>query len=90
LEDVKVVSRKGYFPYFTGIDYISTPFADYSKFVEYVKLNKIEFVFLEHQTLRDFPFMERFLNNDTPEFIRLASKLDFTGHKLELYKLRKN
>lgn len=86
--DFTIVSRKGYFPYFADVNYISTPYSNYSKFLEYVKLNNVKFVFLEHQTLGDFPFMDNFVSGITPEFIKLDSRLDFMGHKLELYKLK--
>lgn len=89
LRDPKIVARKDYLAYYAGVEGISMPFADYDQLVTYCRLNQIDFVFLEHRWVIDFPFYDHFLTQaDRPHFELLLSEVDEYGHPVELYRFQ--
>lgn len=85
---VAVAARKGYLPYYSGTRNIITPFTDYNGLVNYLNLNNVTYLFLEHALLDRFPFIENFNEGSYGnDFLLLHETIDRQGRKYSLYKL---
>ena len=83
-----ISTRKGYFSYFAEENYIMIPYADYNKLVNYCKLNKINYLFLEHRFLSEYPFMKKFNERNTPEFRLIYRQKSSFGDVNEVYRFK--
>jgi hypothetical protein len=83
----RVATRKGYFTYFSASERVAMPYTSYERLVGYLALNHVDFLFLEHRELRDYPFLARFAEGRPgPEFERIYQGPDAMGNTLELYR----
>jgi len=82
-----ILSRHSHLSYFADGDFVFIPYTDYDGLVRYSILNNVDFLFLQYRYLDDFPFLERFKENNTPDFKKIFEKMDFRGEKIELYRI---
>jgi len=82
-----ILSRHSHLSYFADGDFVFIPYTDYDGLVRYSILNNVDFLFLQYRYLDDFPFLERFKENNTPDFKKIFEKMDFQGEKIELYRI---
>ncbi|MGH8567876.1 MAG: hypothetical protein ACREXU_07610, partial [Gammaproteobacteria bacterium] len=83
----RIAARKGYFTYFSDSERVAVPYADYERLVNYLAQNHVDFLFLEHRELEEYPFLPHFAaGRARPEFERLYQGQDAAGNTLELYR----
>ncbi|MGH8479733.1 MAG: ArnT family glycosyltransferase [Gammaproteobacteria bacterium] len=83
----RIAARTGYFTYFSDSKRVAVPYTDYQPLVDYLAQNHVDFLFLEHRELEDYPFLARFAEGHTgAEFERLYQGQDAAGDTLELYR----
>lgn len=85
-----ILSDTPYISFFADGDFVFMPYTDYDGLVRYSRLNDVDFVFLPYRFISEFPFLKRFIDNNTPDFIKIYKKRDFQGKNIELYRLIKN
>ncbi len=85
-----IAARKGYLAYFVGTDkYLPLPYADYNALVTYSALNEIDFLYLKHSLIENYPFLDTFESEGYKgDFERLYRGLDAQGKPVELYRLK--
>jgi hypothetical protein len=84
----KIVDRKTYLPFYAGIDSIPLPYTNYEGLVKYCRLNNVDFLFLRHNLINQFPFVSTFNDRSKiDEFELLYSEKDDYGLN-ELYQVR--
>lgn len=86
----RILSRKPHISYFADAEHVFTPYTDYDGLVRYAMLNEADFLFLQYHFLEDYPFLDRFREKDTPEFVMISERLDLQGEKTALYRVRTN
>lgn len=86
-------ARKGYLGYFaraSGVPLrtgVTIPHTDYDGLIEYLKLNEVDFVYIEYRNLSDRSFLHRFEAASPPAgFRRLYRGTDEHGNVTELYR----
>ena len=82
----KMVARKAYFPFYAGINNITTPYTDYKHLIKYIKLNHANYLFLEYDHLRNYPFIRDFDGKKTTDFVLLYSSSENGKNKIALYR----
>jgi hypothetical protein len=82
----KVAGRKGYLAYLANAPSAFLPYTDYAGLVEYCRFNRVGFVFIEYEELKDFPFLENFANRQTPAFELLYEGRSKLHGIFELYR----
>jgi hypothetical protein len=85
-----ILSRTSHISYFADGDFVFMPYTDYNGLVRYSISNNVDFVLLQYKFIGNYPFLKRFKNNNTPEFIKIYEIMDFQGNKIELYRLKKS
>jgi hypothetical protein len=85
-----ISSRHSHISYFADGDFVFLPYTDYDGLVRYSILNDVDFLFLQYRYISEYPFLNRFIENNTPEFVKILEKMDSQGKKIELYRLIKN
>lgn len=86
-----IVSRKSFLPYFTDSKQLSLPYADYEKLVTYCKLNKVDFLFLQHKLISTWPFFSQFINKKYfKNFTLIYNDKNKQGYKIDLYRYNKD
>jgi len=66
----------------------ATPYATYQALKTYCVLNSIDFVFLEHRLLKEYPFLQEFKKPVPPsEFQLLHRAQDAWGENIELFSI---
>lgn len=86
ITDPKLISRKSYFPFFAGAEPISLPYTNYPNLVEYIRLNHGNYLFLNYQHLKNYPFLDKFNKTNLPNFILLYDSPDSSTSKIKLYR----
>lgn len=85
-----VTSQRRVIEYFVDGKHYYLPYTDYEGLVKYCDLNNIDFIYLKYNRLKDYPFMNKFLNCETGSELNLIySGLDAFGDKIELYRFIK-
>jgi len=85
-KEITIISRKSYFPYYSGSRQVGLPFTTYEKLVKYARLNKVSFIYLQSKEIENYPYGNLFLENKAPEFKLVYSTQDKNGQKIFLYK----
>ena len=85
-----ILGRTPHIGFFADGDFVFMPYTDYNGLVRYSRLNDVDFVFLQYRFIGEFPFLERFIEINTPEFNKIFEKMDFQGEKIQLYQFIKN
>lgn len=81
-----ISARKGYLTYYTNAIRADVPYTDYKGLVRYSQLNKIDFLYLNYNLIRKFPFLETFKQGkDTQDFRLLYQGTGSLGQRIELY-----
>lgn len=86
ISDPMVVARKLYFPFYAGVDGIEIPFTDYNGLINYCKLRKANYVYLNSKELKTFPFLQVFDENKAADFDLIYEKTVNDNKKIELYR----
>lgn len=88
IENPRIVDRKMYLPFYSGMDAAPLPYTDYEGLVKYCSLNKVNFLFLRYNLIDKYPFVSRFHNKfKIDDFQLLYSERDSYGLN-ELYRVR--
>jgi len=87
-EELIIISRKNYFPYYAGNKRVDLPFTTYEKLVRYARLNKANYIYLQSNEIENYPYGPLFLKNKTPDFELVYSAKDKNGQKVFLYRLK--
>jgi hypothetical protein len=83
----KIIARKQYIAYYAEGERVLTPYTDYNGFVKYCKLNNADFLYLEHEPLFSYPFLEVFRGRKPhPDFILLHEKRDPYNNLIQLFR----
>lgn len=87
-----IVARKNYLSYFAAGSPVLLPYTDYEGLVTYSHLNNIDFLFLQHRLLTEYPFLEAFLKDSSPpdDFLLVYRRKDRYGQNIELYRFQKH
>jgi len=83
-----IISRKNYFPYYSGCKRVDLPFTTYDKLVGYAKLNKANYLYFQSTEIENYPYGQLFLDSNAPDFRLVYSTRDKNGQKVFLYKLK--
>lgn len=83
-----IISRKNYFPYYSGSKRVDLPYTTYEKLVRYAKLNKANYIYFQSNEIENYPYGQLFINNTVSDFILEYSAKDRIGQKIFLYKLK--
>ena len=85
-----IAAQRGYLSYFTNSRQVYLPFTDYEALVKYCTFHKIDFLFLKHSRVKNYPFIKRFIQEIPPiDFTLLYKNHDNTGKPIELYEFNK-
>jgi hypothetical protein len=85
-----VTAHKRYLSYYTDATHYYIPFSDYKGLMQYCYLNNVDFIYLKYKNLKNYPFIEKFLDNDIDSELQLLfSGTDAAGDKIELYKFNR-
>ncbi len=85
----RIAVRKGYFTYMADTTPIPLPYTDYDGLVRYCYLNGVDYIFLEYNVIREYPFLERFKKRETPDFQLLYASDNSVENHIELYRLKR-
>lgn len=88
----RLSARAGYLAYFADAQGLALPYADYDAFVKYCDLNEVDFVYLQHHRVGQFPLFERFREADFEDHFQLVYRgADTAGETFELFRrIRRN
>lgn len=82
----KVCSRRIHLRYYAGVEGIHLPYTDYEGLLRYLRLNGVDFLFLEYRFLSNRPFLRSFTNGEQHGDLELIDRqLDDYGRPVELY-----
>jgi len=84
----RMSARKQYLSYLSGMDNVPLPYTDLDKLISYLKLNRVDYVYLDYQLLEAYPFIHAFINGTAGNnFTRLWTSSEAGQLKAELYRL---
>jgi hypothetical protein len=87
LRSPNIAARKNYLAYYAGGNPFPTPYTTYEGLARYCHINNIDFLYLQHRLLRDYPFLAIFSgSNSAPHFSLLHQSKDHCGGNIELYR----
>jgi hypothetical protein len=90
IEAPSIAAQRGYLSYFTDSKQVYLPFADYEALLKYCTFHRIDFLFLKHSRVKNYPFFKTFLQESLPpDFSLLYRGLDARGKGIELYRFKK-
>lgn len=85
--DIIFSAQKRYLQLYSDAGIIFAPFTDYNGLINFLKLNNINYLFLNHYHVRNYPFLEQFLLEEyDSHFILIKEMTDGNGNVLSLYK----
>ena len=85
----RIAVRKAFFTYMAGAQRFFIPFADYQGLIKYCRLNDIDYLLLEDNLVKNYPFFASF-KGDLREFECLFRGVDDSGNSIRLYRFNKN
>ena len=86
-----ISAQRGYLSYFASGKQVFVPYTHYEGLVKYCHLNNVDFFYLKHSRLNNYPFFKAFFQNSPPpDFVLLYSGVDAYGGKIELYRFQGN
>ncbi len=81
-----IVAHTGYLAYFTNSRQVYYAYAELSPFLNYVELNHADFLYIQHNRVKDYPFFSEYLQGGLPQdYIRVYRGEDADGGTVELY-----
>lgn len=85
----RIAGRKGYFALLAGGERVPLPYTDYAGLLDYCRLNAVDFLLIEEELVRDFPFVANFEmeSERDPAMQLIYSGSDRAGRKLRLYRV---
>lgn len=87
-KNINIAARKAYLAYyFSGEKNIALPYTSYNQLVEWCCLNNIDFIFLQHRLLKEYPFLKSFKSDMySKDFSLIYKDTDHWGKNIELYR----
>jgi len=84
-----IAAQRGYLAYFVGMKQAYLPFCDYEKLVRWCSLNNVDFLFLKHSRLKNYPWFKLFMKESPPsDFFLIYRGIDIRGKRIELYRFQ--
>ena len=85
--EIRLTSRKHYLGYYAGSVNWTVPYTDYEGLVNFIRVNNIDYFFLEYGAAGRFPFVDSFSDGyDGDNFELLYETIDRNGQRVALYK----
>jgi hypothetical protein len=82
-----ITAQRGYLSHLTGGKQIYLPYTDYKGLVRYCELNNVDFLYLKHRRVKEYPLSTNFLQKEAhPDFTLLYNGVDDFGEKIELFR----
>jgi Dolichyl-phosphate-mannose-protein mannosyltransferase len=82
-------ARKGYVIHYADAKPAALPYTDIQGLARFCELNGVDFLFLEHRLIQNYPFLNAFNGGNLPAgFVLLHRGTDAFGGKLELYRFQ--
>ena len=86
-EEVRVAAKWGFLGFFAQSRRYFVPYGEYEALVEYLRLNEIQYLYLEDRALGDWPFMGAFSGERYKrDFVLMHQTVERDGQKAALYK----
>jgi hypothetical protein len=81
-----VTSERGYIAYFANSKRVFLPYTNYEGLVKYCQLNHVDFLYLKHALVKEYPFFQAFMQEiPPPHFDLLYRAIDTHRGNIELY-----
>jgi len=85
--DIIFSAQKRYLQLYSDAQIFFAPFTDYEGLVNFLELNNVNYLFLNHYDVRNYPFLEQFLLEEyDSNFLLIKEMTDGNGQQLSLYK----
>jgi len=82
-----ITAQRRFLTYFAGGDHLYLPFTDYKGLVRYCSLNNVDFLYLNHRRVKEYPFFNTFHQHQpNANFSSIYNGIDCKGGKVELYR----
>ena len=83
------VAQRDYFSYYGGARHLFTPFTDYRGLINYLRLNRADFLYVKYSRVKKYPFFQHFLTGSYgPELKLLYSGKDAYGGLIQLFRVQ--
>jgi hypothetical protein len=84
-----VTSERGYIAYFANSTRVFLPYTNYEGLVKYCQLNHVDFLYLKHSLVKEYPFFQAFMQEIPPPHFDLLYRAMYTyGENIELYSFK--
>jgi hypothetical protein len=83
----RISARKQYLAYFADGIAAPLPYTDYQGLVHYLRVNHVQYLFLESWQIEGYPFLASFSQRSPRDFVLLDRVTDTKGRETELYRL---
>lgn len=81
-----IAAHTGYLAYYTDSEQVYFAYAELEAFLNYVKLNRADFLYIQRNRVKKYPFFNEYIKGGLPEeFIRVYAGEDAYGKIVELY-----
>jgi len=86
-DEIVFSAQKRYLQLFSDAQIVFAPYTDYDGLTNFLLLNAIDYLFLNHSDVSSYPFFENFKNNEYGDsFVLIEELTDRNGQKLSLYR----
>ena len=84
----KIAAQYGFLAYFVDAEAYYLPRVSMDKFLVWAKLNKVDFLYINHRLMQPYPFLAEYIENGLPDnYTKLYTGADAHGNKTELYQI---
>ena len=87
LSEAKISSRKHYISFYSGLERVRIPYTEYNELVYYLKLNSVNYLFLDYRKLKLYPFLDSFNKDVSSDFTLLFDGVNWRNDNIRLYRI---
>lgn len=87
LSEAKISSRKHYVSFYSGLERVRIPYAEYNELVNYLNLNSVDYLYLDYRKLKSYPFLDDFSGDISSDFTLLFDGVNWKNDNIRLYRI---